>query len=157
MTTVVEVYQGRWEHPSLPRRPLTGMEVARAGAVGFVCPLCAGQIKHTRREHADMVAAIRHPLLPELWTGDDDDPQIVSRGHHDPRRFLAAARAHAETRDWLDEAEPDGTEELIVTWHWWRYRPRARCEDGERVGRWVETTPGPGACPFTVVRESGGR
>lgn len=151
MTATVEEYAGRWEHPSLPQRPLTAVEARRFAAFCFTCPLCAGQIKHTRREHADMVAAIRHPLLPMLWSdGDDEDlHQVVSRGHHDARRFLAAAHAHTETKGWLSEA--DG--EVEVSWVWWRYRPKARKVDGEWVGLWCETTPGRGAVPFTLARE----
>jgi hypothetical protein len=126
--------QGRWE---------------QAGEAYFCCPLCAGQIKHTRREHRDMIAAIRYPLLPMLWTdGDDADTyQIVSRGHHDARRFLAAANAHAETAGLLED-----TEEQVEVGHvWWRYRPHARKVDGEWVGLWVDARPGRGAVPFTVA------
>ena len=134
--TVTEM-RGRWE---------------QAGEAFFCCPLCAGQIKHSRREHADMVAAIRHPLLPMLWSdGDDEDCyRVVSRGHHDAHRFLAAARAHAETVDLLEDADHvDG--EVTVTWQWWRFRPKARRVDCEWIGLWFEAQPGRGAVPFTVA------
>lgn len=129
--------RGRWE---------------QAGEGYFCCPLCAGQVKHSRREHTDMVAAIRHPLLPMLWSdGDDEDCyRVVSRGHHDARRFLAAANAHAETAGFL-EGDAEGEQLVEVRHVWWRFRPKARQVDGEWVGLWFETTPGRGAVPFTVA------
>jgi hypothetical protein len=132
-SAAVTEMRGRWE---------------QAGEAYFCCPLCAGQIKHSRREHADMVAAIRHPLLPMVWSDGDDDWQVVSRGHHDAHRFLAAAAAHAETAGLLEDTEDAECEVAHV---WWRYRPKARYEDGEWVGMWVDTQPGRGAVPFTVA------
>jgi hypothetical protein len=116
---------------------------------GYVCPLCAGQRMHSPVEHRQLVAAIRHKLQPEVW--GDDDHEIVSRGHHPPDRFLAAAQEDADVAWALDLTDTDPAE-LHVAHTWRRYVPRSRWDEGERVGAWWETNgPGPGACPFTVA------
>jgi hypothetical protein len=125
-------------------------EQAREG--GFVCPLCSGQFMHNRAEHRQLVALIRHPLAPEVW--GDDDQEIVSRGHHPAARFLAVLRQDADTAFALDLLDiDDPADSLTVSHVWRRYRPRSFREDGEWRGAWWTCDgPGPGACPFTVVR-----
>lgn len=116
---------------------------------GYMCPLCAGQRMHTRAEHRQLVAAIRHKLQPEVW--GDDDHEIVSKGHHPPDRFLAAAQEDADVAWALDLTDTDPAD-LRVKHTWRRYIPRSRWDEGERVGAWWEADgPGPGVCPFTVA------